>query len=818
MLQDLIRAIRRALRAHRRTPGFTAVAVVTFALGLGALAVIYGFVRWTLFISATFEEPQRLAMVVSSQPQRDAYRLSVSYADFLDWREQTGVFEAFEAVSNRRPVVLTDGDQPELLGAEFVSSGYFDLLGLQLHSGRGFFAEEDRTVGTHPVVVLSHEYWQRRFGGDPDILERTVSLNHIPHQVVGVMAPSYRGIMWEKVEIWLPMHMAPLFLKPDYLENRGIHWHMTVARLADDATFDQAHEALNSVATELERLYPSTNRGYRVAVYSMRSLYFDYVAQDLWVSLIGALVLLLLCCVNIAALLLIRGVRRMRETAVRRALGAKRRQLVFDLQMESVTLGVLGGLLGLALAKLFIGPLVAEGTIPPVSFAPNYIDSHVLALGLGASVVCGLVFGLPALVQALAADPNRHLRQSGLKTLSRPFRLGLNAMITVEVALSLVLLFFAGQNFSTFADLRDADPGFPADELMAARVDLQSSSAEELDQVARLYSQMEVAVEALPGVETAALVGPNAPPQVNFYTDITVEDRLGESIDDASLRAYRQYVSPGYFQTLGLDLVEGRVFRDSDTLDSPGVVVLSEALADLLWPDGGALGQRVHRGKPDADFPWLEVVGVVRTARNRGVRNLGQGADLDIYFPLYQDPVRQASLVLHTPEVPTGISAQLREVIGGLDPAVPIYEVSTLREALRNQAADSWFVAVVTGLSATIAALVAAIGLYGILAYGVRQRTAELGVRMALGASARSVMSTVVARGMALVGVGLALGLALIYSVTALADLVPANRDSPDPVLVGLAVSVVALISFLAVYLPARRAVLVEPTVALRHD
>lgn len=820
MLADLYSYLKLVARSHVRRPGFALVVIFTLALGLGAAVAALGVVINTLFNPLPFRDAHELVTVVSAQPARQAERLSVSYPDFKDWQRLNQVFTEMAAVSNVRPVTWAAGDaQAESLQAEFVSWNFFPMLGVTTSSGRTFEATEDLTPRSHPVVVISHRLWQQRFGGEP-VIGREMLLNGLQHQVIGVLEPSYMGYWWESIDLWLPMAMAPAFLGDDYLENRSIHWHLTVARLKPGVSIDRARQEMNAIAAELERRYPVSNEGYRTSVFDQRELYYSLQEDSLWKALIFTCIFLALCCLNISALMLTRGTARRREVAVRSALGASRSRLLAEQIGESVLLASVGGAIGLVIALLGARAMLRFGQLPPASSRFAF-DARIFIAAFGLVLLAAVLIALGPVLQTLWSDLWRFLKQGAATTGSRRFRALLNTMIVLEVALATLVLVSAIVTHQSFVELSRAEIGLDSDRLLTARLDLQDASYSEDEVLHRRQLEIVDRVAELPGVEAAGLGGFWSPPKAFLYTDATFEDRLEESSESASLRVYRQYITPGYLAAVGIPLIEGREFDRRDVLGRPQVAIVSQVLAEKVWPGESAIGKRLRRGLPEAhDFPWLTVVGVARTAANRGLRDQGKGPDFDLYLPLLQDRIVSNVLFVRAAEGgdPAELAGLVRDEMRDIDLDIPIYEVATMRERLRDEALAEESLARVMTLFGVLAAVVVAIGLYGVLAYAVRQRLREFGVRVALGAGPQRILRLVLYRGLLLVAGGIALGVVVALQLGSRLPGVQVTSQVVDPLALLTPIAVLFLIGLIGMAVPARRAVRVEPTRVLRQE
>jgi putative ABC transport system permease protein len=824
VLEAFQRLLRQSIRGHLRQPGFAVLVMVTLALGIAAATVICG-VWYTVQVNPfPFPDGDRLTMLSSSQPERSAFRLAVSYPDFEDWRQAVSadagasqpLFEEMALVSNSRPVILT-GEAPEHLTAELISFNYFDILGVETAVGRLFRAEEDEVPSRQPVVLLSYPFWQRRYAGDPAIVGQKILLNGSPYEVVGVISQNYRGTWWDPIDIWVPSMMVPDVIGPNYVVNRKDRWCTVLGKLAPGVSIEAASEALDRVAERLEAAYPDTNQGYRVKVYPLIDVYYDYILPDLRKALWGSGFLLLLCCLNVGGLLLTRGTLRRQDMAVRAALGASRRRLFGRELADALLLALGGGVLGILLSLATAGWLVNLSTIPTMHTVVRLFHPWVLTVSLALALGAGVLFGALPAAQVFGADLWRFLRSGGKSSSSRGLRRLLAALVVGELALAVVLLLVAGLALQDFFQLRRAEVGFRTDDVLTLRLDLTSERFTEPGARQRFVQDLLDRTRQMPGVQGAGLVGPYSPPNVVLYTDLTIEDRLIESTEGASFRSYREYISPGYLAAMDIGLVAGRDFSRQDGLGQPLVAIVSEALAERAWPEGNPLGKRVHRGLPESEDPWVTVVGVAETVKNRGARDLGKGPDIDIYFPLYQEPPATATLMVHAQQA-SSLAEPVRRLMRDLSDDVPAYQLRTMEEEMIENTRDEYFVGVVLALFAVFALAVTVVGVYGVLAYGVRQRTRELGIRQALGANRWNILCLVVGQGMALVVAGCVLGLALAWVLSHYHVAVSAGLGVVGWVTwVGVLASL-ALLSLVAVLVSGFAATRVQPTEAMVGD
>jgi len=763
-------------------------------------------------------------MMASSQPHRNAFRLAVSYPDFKDWQTQTDVFADMALVSGSRALTLTGESGSEHLTVELVSENYFSMLGVSAIAGRTFGPEDSLTPGGHPLALLSFDLWVRRFGRDPSIVGQQILLNNRSYTVTGVLDPVYRGTWWDAIDLWVPTAMVTEGISEEYLDSRTRRWGTVMGRLQDGVTFDQAREAMNRFAEQLEQEHPLSNKGYRVAMYTLHDVYYDYSSGGLKKAFWGGFLLLLLSCVSVAGLMLTRGTLRRQEVAVRSALGASRKRLLFEELGQSVLLALAGGGLGLLLAAGTTRWLVSLSTIPTMNTENSFIDPVVIAASLGFTLLAGLIFGVAPAFQAAGTDPQRFLKPgAGKASPGRGFRGLLDGLAVGELALAVVLLVSAGVGVQTFFDLRDGSVGYATRDLLTMRFDFSSTRLQE-DGARERFSQLLVSeVNSLPGVEGSGVVGPYAPPNAILYTDVTIEDRLADSIEDAALRSYRQAISPGYLEVADIALLEGREFRAQDTADAPRVAIVGKRFADQAWPSESAVGKRIRRGLPAAEEePWMTVVGDAEGVKSRGPKDFGRGPGIDLYMPLLQnaETVPTPTLVVRAKSSAgaTQLAEPVRQVVQRLDPEVPVYQVMTMDRQIGKYIQDDYFIGVILLLFGAFATLIAAVGIFGILSYGVRRRLHEFGVRLALGGSRGSVMSLVLKRGAVVLGAGLALGSLLVLGFSKYLPGGVFELKSANPLIFVSVLGFLVLVSILAMLIPALRATRVPPTQAIRSE
>jgi predicted permease len=807
-LQDL----KFAFRSLRARPVIALVAILALALGIGANSAIFSLVHAVLLRPLPFKDPDRLVLIWHEYGGMNLAKASISVPTFLEYRDHVEGFESV-AVSTPWNANLTGAGDPERLDGSLVSGAFFGTLGVAPVIGRDFLPEEDKPGGNR-VVILSDGLFRRRFGADASIIGKTVSLNGENHTVVGVLPAGFQ--FNRPVDLYRPVGFTPEQITPD---NHGNEFLVGVARVKAGVTMDQAKAQLAAIGVKLQKqFYPEGWRPYMVPL--REELVGDLRPALLMLNAAVACVLLI-ACANIANLLLARATGRAREIAVRAALGAGRGRLARLLLTESLLLGFLGGAFGLVVAAWGIRALQAAA--PPqllmnvLGGRPAGINLPVLLFTFGVSVLTGVLFGLLPALRASRVDLHDTLKEGarGESIGAHGHRL-LGGFVVSQVAVAFVLLVGAGLLLRSFARLREVDPGFRAERVMTMRVALPPNRYADNTAIDGFYGRLVDGLKAIPGVKEAALVS-NLPMSGNNSSGSFEIEGKPTPDGQPSPHGDSHYVSRGYFETMEIPLVQGRFFDGRDAAQGTPSIIIDDVLARRYWPDGSALGHRLAKyGEGSEKQPvWREIVGVVGHVKKYG---LDGRVKEQYYIPADQRPQTAMSIVLRSASEPAGIVSAARAAVHALDPEVPVFQVRTMTEWLDDTMVMRRFVmALLAGFAAT-ALLLAAVGLYGVLAYSVAQRTHEIGVRMALGARAADVVLMVVRRGMLLVLGGLAAGGVLAVGLTRFIQSQLFGIGAADPVtyvLFALALGGVALV---ASFIPARRASRVAPTIALRYE
>ena len=807
-METLWQDLRFGFRLLLSKPGFALIAIVSLAFGIGANTAIFSLVDAVLLRPLPFREPERLVMVWEDATKIGFPRNTPAPANYADWKSQNQVFEDMAALS-WTSFNLTNEGEPERVPAQGVTANFFPLLGIKPELGRAFSQEEDQP-GRNMVVLVSHGVWQRRFGGDPALVGREILLDGQKRTVLGVIPPEFQFLA-KDTGLWVPIAFSG-----EQLANRNSHYLTVVARLKPGVTIAQAGADIAGISQRLRRDYPQQNFGLGSVVISLREQLAGDVRLALIVLLVAVGFVLLIACANIANLLLSRGAARHREIAVRAALGAGRTRIVRQLLTESVLLAGAGGVAGLLFAWLSFSFL---RQIIPDSMALNAtvgIDTRVFGFTLLLSLLTGILFGLAPALQAAKVDLNEALKLSGGRTgTGAGHRRMRGALIVTEVALALVLLVGAGLLIQTFVRLRTLDIGLNPENVLTLGTTLPLSKYGELAKRAAFYQQVLERVRALPGVVSAGYTTAVPLTWKGGTNGFTVEGREPGPGQDANSRQ----VSPGYMETIGIKLREGRYLNDQDDSQAQPVAIINATMARQFWQGENALGRRFKLGGVDSQRPWLTIVGIVGDVKEMG---LEAPAKAEMFFPyqqlggtLWNIP---RDLIVRTTGDPVGVVPALRQAIWSVDSAQPISNIRTMDEILAEEVAQRRVGMTLLAAFAALALLLASLGIYGVISYAVTQRTQEIGIRMALGASRRDVLRLVMTDGLRLAATGVAIGLGTAFALTRLMTGLLFGVTASDPrTLAGVTVLLTAVALF-ACYVPARRATKVDPMIALRHE
>jgi putative ABC transport system permease protein len=811
-MQTLWQDLRYGARVLLKQPGFTLIAIVALALGIGANTAIFSVVNAVLLQALPYRDADRIVTVWENNRRRGSNQNVINLGNFTDWQTQNRVFEDMAAFFDTS-TNLTSGGEPEEIPAQIATPNLFSVLGVNAVFGRTFTADDGKP-GTAPVVVLSHNLWQRRFGGDPQIIGRELILNNRAATVIGVLPPDFtwhisRGSNTRKVaEIWSPWQIE------EPLRQRRGRFAMAVAKLKPGVTPEQAQAEMNVIGSQLEQQYNTFNANWGVTVVPLRQQFTGEIRWALYVLLGAVGFVLLIACANVANLLLARAAARQKEVAVRAAMGASRRRILRQLLTESLVLAGLGGAAGLILAWWGTELLVKLSPPELLNVAQVRISAPVLAFTFALSLLTGVVFGLAPAFETTRLNLTESLKEGG-KNIGgslRSHRLR-NGLVIAEIALALVLLVCAGLLIRSFARLQAVDPGFNAENLLTMRVNLPTTKYDNERKRIDFFRQATAEMAALPGVESVGAVNslPFAAPHSGTSVEIEGRPKLpaGQGLTTGVI-----VTDVNYFRTMGIPLKRGRLFSDQEASEMRHVVVINESFAQKHFPNEDALGKRLVIYMKNVNEP-CEVIGIVGDSKHM---KLDANVEPMSYWPHPELSYPGMTLVVRTKSAPTAVAAAARDVIRRLDPEQPVADVRTMESLIGVSIARARFNTLLLAIFATVALLLAVVGIYGVMAYSVSARTHEIGVRMALGAQRGDVLRLVVRRGMALALGGVAIGVAASLALTQLMKSLLFNVSAIDPLTfvgVPLLLSIVALAACL---IPARRATKVDPMVALRYE
>jgi putative ABC transport system permease protein len=802
-MRSLFQDVRYGWRMLLKKPGFTIAAALALALGIGANSAIFSIINAIVLKPLPFDDLDRIVAVWEKAPGPGAERNSVSVANYLDWREQNNSFENL-AICMYWSANLSGIDTPERVRGYQVSPNLLDVIGGKVALGRNFLPDEDQP-GKDNVVILTHGLWRRSFGGDPNVVGRTANVNGVARTIIGVMPPEVNYP--PGVEL-----LAPMAMTPETMRNRGYHTNLVVGRLKEGVSVGQAQSDLDAVAGRLEQQYPNTNTGRGVGVFPiLEDTVREYKTAMLMMMAAVAFVLLI-ACANVANLTLARATARMKEVALRLALGASRGRIIRQLLTESVILAFIGGTIGVLFAGWGVEALKVTLPEEAAGMMPGYnhlgVNSRVLVFTLIVSVGAGILSGLAPAIQASKPDLNETLKDGVGKAGVGRHRLRA-ALVVAEISMSLVLLTGAGLLMKNFLTILKINPGINTDNVLTMGITLPTAKYENDARRRAFYDELMRRARSLPGVESAALIN-NLPlgqsdSSSGFQVEGVPDPPPGQQFDGG----YR-VCTPDYFKTMGVTVVRGREFTEADTADSHRVIIVNETLAKRFWPDGDALGKHIRFGPTR----W-EVVGVVGDVK----RQLFTPITTDFYLPLAQRTSETMTLVARTRTQPMTLTASIRSEIQAIDRDQPVFDVKSMAQVRDRMVMPFRALGALMSGFGVFALILAATGIYGVMAYAVSQRTREIGVRMALGAARGDILKLlVVGQGMWMTAIGIIIGLAGAIGLTQVLKGMLFGVNAIELTTFAGVTLLLAVVSLLACYIPARRATKVDPMVALRYE
>jgi putative ABC transport system permease protein len=803
-METLFKDIRYGVRSFLKRPGFLVIAVSTLALGIGATTAMFTIVNSVLLRPLQFPEPEQIVLLEGINPAQGVTQSNMSVPDIADWHQQSQSFEQIASFVSGG-IFLTLGDETERVRATSVSAEYFPLFRTNPVQGR-WIAAGDTQQNSAFVAVISHELWQRRFGGDANVVNSQIKIGGESTTVIGVMPPGFNYP--NNCELWVAF-------KPDLAtEPRDNRYVNVVARLKPNASLTQVRAEMETINQRLSQNYPITNTGWTVMITELRERLVGELRTSLLILLGAVAVVLLIACANVANLLLARAAYRQKEIAVRTALGASRLRVVRQLLTESVVLSLISGLIGLGLSVWLLKLLIAISPANSPRIEEIGIDWRVFIFALGVTILAGLLFGLVPALHTSRPDLNETLKESGRQGGPGGSRNRVGSFLIVsEIALSFILLASAGLLIKSFINLRRIDPGFTPDNVLALRLAVTSRAYNSNEKRAQIWRQLLEQVKATPGVESvgAVLSLPLRGDTFNLGRGVIREG--DQEIMENQVNSQHIVITPDYFQTLKIPIKAGRAFNDQDNLESVKVAIINERLAQRLWPGENPIGKRFHVWRDEKFF--REVVGVVGNTK----QSLDQEAGTQTYVPYAQDPTWSSlSIVVRTAGEPSAFAGSVREALRSVDKTLPTYNLKTMDDVIATSAAPRRLPTLLLSAFAGVAMFLAMLGIYGVTSYYVTQRTHEIGIRMALGAQMNQILRLVLKQGLVLVVFGIVAGAVGSWFATRLLSSLLYQVSATDSVTFMVIAVLLIIVALLACYIPARRATKVDPMVALRYE
>ncbi|HEY0321329.1 MAG TPA: ABC transporter permease [Pyrinomonadaceae bacterium] len=810
-MKALLQDLRYGARMLWKSPGFTLIAVIALALGIGANTAIFSAINTLILRPLPYRDSERLVTVWEYNRPRNRHQNVINPGNFMDWRDQNTVFEEMAAYADFR-INLTGKEEPLEVPAQAATTNLFHVLGVEPIKGRSF-TEEDAGSDANPVI-LGYNLWQTRFGGDSRIVGQMITLNGKESTIIGVMPAGFQwfvkkgSLTGKSAELWTPVKFDE-----SQRIRKGRSWS-AVARLKPGVTREQAQAEMNTIGSRLEQQYAQFNTGWGVELVPLREQFVGEIRPALWILLGAVGFVLLIACANVANLLLARAAARHREIAIRTALGANRWRIVRQLLTESILLSTLGGVVGLMLAWWGIELLTVFSPRDLVSLDKISINPTVLIFTTAVSFLTGIIFGIAPALEATRLNTSEMLKEGG-KTIggSPRVRRLRAAFVIAEIALSLVLLVGAGLMVKSLVRLQSVNPGFNAENVLTMRVILPQRKYAEDAQVLGFFKQAVERIEALPGVKSAGAVSFLPFTGLAAATSMKIEGRPEPPAGEKPGTEVR-VVDENYFRTMGIPLISGRAFSADEEKEARHVVVINEQLARQYFPNENPIGKRLTINMMDDPVP-SQIIGVVGDTKHL---SLDSETRAMAYWPHPELTYSGMTIVVRTTNDPTQLAAAVQRQIQEIDPNQPVSDVRTMNQWLAESVARARFNTLLLGLFSAVALVLAAVGIFGVISYSVTQRTHEIGIRMALGASARDVLKMVVWQGMALTIIGVGLGLAAAFALTRLMQSLLFEVSASDPLTFAFVSLLLALVAFAACYIPARRATRVDPMTALRYE
>ena len=814
---SLLHDLRYCTRTLLKHPGFVITITLILALGIGANSTIFSVVNAVLMRPLPYEAPDRIVMIWETNQSKLVQRSIVSPANFLDWKEQSHVFDHLAAFRFWYYTVTGAGDPERYQGAR-VSAGFFPLLGVKPEFGRNFRPEEEQ-VGRDHVVILSHVLWQSRFGGDSKIIGQLLTIDGEPFTIIGILPASFRftRVLNAELELWMPITFTPQQLTR---EDRSI---IVYGRLKPGVPLSQAQAEMDGITHRLEQEYPKTNSGWAAQVNNLHDQAIQPVRPTLLILMVVVGFVLLIACANVANLLLTRATARQKDIAIRLAMGSSQFRLIRQLLIESLLLALLGGAAGLLLA--YWGINVLNAILPDrVPHLEKFsLDLRVLGFTLVVSLLVGVIVGLIPGLRASRLNLSETLKEGGRASSEAPSRRRLrNLFVILEVTLTVPLLISAGLMLRSSLLLQNIDRGINLKNVLTMQISLPKAKYSTAQQTATFYRQVLQRIQTEPGVQSASAV--------NFLPLTNLEDTTSLSIEGGkppppgqNITVSYRVIDQNYFRTMGIPLLRGRYFTEQDNDESHGVVMINQTMARRYWPDEDPVGRRLQPQFPAAKVPWrpessnnwLTIVGVVGDVKEDG---LNDQTSAEIYLPYLQNPSSLMNLLVRSTSDPLRLVPSVRSQVLAVDGDQPVYNIKTMENVFSQSVAEPQVITSLLATFAAVALILAAIGVYSVMSYSVAQRTHEIGVRMALGAQQRHVLRMIVGQGLKLVLVGVAIGVTTAFAVTRVISNLLFGVTATDPAIFVVVPLLLVVIAMLASYFPARRALKVDPMIALRNE